>query len=361
LIAVTITGIGGHDHRNTQLDALADDLLAPLSPNRVLQPTNISCAYVGRFAPSPSGPLHAGSLVAAMASYLDARAHGGRWVLRMEDLDAPRVAAGAAQVILAQLRALGMHWDGDVLWQSGRTAAYQRAWTRLQAGGLLYPCGCTRREIADSMPPGVMFDAERPYSGACRAGLAPGRTPRAWRVQMPSGVVTFVDRCLGPQAQDVARAVGDVIVRRADGVWAYQLAVVVDDADAGVTDVVRGADLLGSTARQIRLAQLLGLPVPRYMHVPLVMDAVTGLKLSKQNGALAIDIRDTRTALAALQDAWRHLGFAPVRVRDVQAFWPQAVTQWARSRAIWVKPGKLPRTERVPAAVDASWPAPSHS
>jgi len=287
----------------------------------------ITSAYVGRFAPSPSGPLHAGSLATALASYLDARAHGGRWLLRMEDIDAPRMVAGAARIIMEQLRALGMPWDGDVVWQSGRTAAYQQAWARLQADGLLYPCGCTRREIADSALPGVSSDGERPYPGTCRAGLAPGRTARAWRVRMPAGVVVFHDRCLGLQAQDVARAVGDVIVRRADGLWAYQLAVVVDDADAGVTDVVRGADLLGSTARQIRLAQMLGLAIPRYLHVPLVMDAATGLKISKQNGAMPID---TSAPLAALQAAWRHLGFTCLPVRNVQAFWPQALAQWAQ-------------------------------
>jgi len=198
--------------------------------------------YTGRFAPSPSGPLHAGSLAAALASYLDARAHGGRWLLRIEDVDTPRVAPGADQIIMQQLQALGMRWDGEVVWQSERDAAYQRAWTRLREQGLLYPCACTRREIADSVLPGaddVGITGERPYPGTCRAGLPPGRAPRAWRVRIPAGVVSFTDRWLGEQTQDVALAVGDMIVRRADGLWAYQLAVVVDDADQGVTDIVR--------------------------------------------------------------------------------------------------------------------------
>jgi len=284
-------------------------------------------AYVGRYAPSPSGPLHAGSLVAALASYLDARAHGGRWLLRIEDIDTPRVAPGAAHLIMQQLQALGMRRDGDVLWQSRRDATYQRAWTRLQEQGLLYPCACTRREIADSALPGGAVAGARPYPGTCRAGLPPGRTPRSWRVRMPTGVVRFTDRWLGAQAQDVARTVGDMIVRRADGVWAYQLAVVVDDADQGVTDVVRGADLLASTARQIRLAHYFNVPVPRYLHVPLVIDTATGLKLSKQNGAPAID---TTQPLAALAAAWQHLGFAPLAADDLSSFWPQAIAHWAR-------------------------------
>jgi len=291
-----------------------------------------SPAYVGRFAPSPSGPLHGGSLVAALASYLDARAHGGRWLLRIEDVDTQRVAPGADHTIMQQLHALGMGWDGEVVWQSKRSACYRDAWTRLQGQGLLYPCACTRREIADSVLPGASMAGERPYPGTCRAGLPPGRAPRAWRVRMPTGAVTFTDRWLGERSEDVARAVGDMIVRRADGCWAYQLAVVVDDAEQGVTDVVRGADLLASTARQIRLAQCLSVAIPRYlipryMHVPLVIDAATGAKLSKQNGAPAID---TGKPLATLQAAWQHLGFAPLAASEVAAFWPQAIAQWAR-------------------------------
>ncbi|EJO27907.1 tRNA glutamyl-Q(34) synthetase GluQRS [Achromobacter marplatensis] len=287
--------------------------------------------YVGRFAPSPSGPLHAGSLVAALASWLDARAHGGRWLLRMEDVDTPRTVAGAADAIMAQLDALGLHWDGDVMWQSQRNAAYQSAFDTLAARGLIYGCGCTRREIADSALRGQTVpgaDGERPYPGTCRHGLPEGRQARAWRLRIPDGVEHFEDRWLGPQAQDVAQAVGDFALRRADGLWAYQLAVVVDDAEQGVTDVVRGADLLSSTARQRVLGRLLGLPPVRYLHVPLILDAASGLKLSKQNGAPAID---TQAPLAALQGAWRALGFAPLAANaDRGQFLREATAHWAR-------------------------------
>ena len=298
--------------------------------------------YTGRFAPSPSGPLHAGSLVAALASWLDARAQSGRWLVRIEDVDTPRTVAGADEVILAQLRALGLLWDGEIVWQSRRGALYQQAFDTLAARGLVYGCGCTRREIADSQAGTIGVDGERPYPGTCRNGLAPGRQARAWRVRLPlgrpeadeppqgaaspQGVEQFNDRWLGPQAQEVAAAVGDFVLKRADGLWAYQLAVVVDDAEQGVTDVVRGADLLGSTARQRVLRRLLGLPLPRMMHVPLVVDPATGLKLSKQNHAQAVD---TSRPLAALAQAWQSLGFAPLAVPDVPAFLAEAIARWA--------------------------------
>lgn len=286
--------------------------------------------YVGRFAPSPSGPLHAGSLVAALASWLDARAHGGRWLLRIEDVDTPRTVPGAAERIMAQLEALGLSWDGEIMWQSSRGGAYQAAFDALAARGLIYGCGCTRREIADSAlrgqtQPGA--DGERPYPGTCRNGLPEGRQARAWRVRLPEGVERFEDRWLGPQEQDVARAVGDMALRRADGLWAYQLAVVVDDAAQGVTDVVRGADLLSSTARQRVLGRLLGLPPVRYLHVPLILDAGSGLKLSKQNGAPPID---TGAPLEALKGAWAALGFEPFPADDRAAFLREATARWAR-------------------------------
>ncbi|CAB3856973.1 tRNA glutamyl-Q(34) synthetase GluQRS [Achromobacter deleyi] len=285
--------------------------------------------YIGRFAPSPSGPLHAGSLVAALASWLDARAHDGRWLLRIEDVDTPRTVPGAAEFIMQQLRALGLHWDGDVIWQSQRGDAYQAAFDALAARGLVYGCGCTRREIADSAlrgqaAPGA--DGERPYPGTCRHGLPPGREARAWRLVMPDGLERFDDRWLGPQEQDVAQAVGDIALKRADGLWAYQLAVVVDDGFQDVTDVVRGADLLSSTARQRVLGRLLGLPPVRYLHVPLILDPASGLKLSKQNGAPPIDID---APLASLQAAWRALGFAPLAADNVVAFLRGATAGWA--------------------------------
>ena len=285
--------------------------------------------YVGRFAPSPSGPLHAGSLATALASWLDARAQGGRWLLRIEDVDTPRTVPGAAEVIMGQLHALGLDWDGDIMWQSRRGDAYQAAFDALAAQGLIYGCGCTRREIADSAlrgqtAPGA--DGERPYPGTCRHGLPQGRQARAWRLRVPDGVERFEDRWLGPQEQDVAQAVGDFALRRADGLWAYQLAVVVDDGAQGVTDVVRGADLLSSTARQRVLGRLLGLPALRYLHVPLILDPASGLKLSKQNGAPAIDVS---APLAALQDAWRALGFAPLPAAGVAPFLREATARWA--------------------------------
>lgn len=284
--------------------------------------------YRGRFAPSPSGPLHAGSLVAALASWLDARAHRGQWLLRIEDIDTPRIQAGASETIMAQLPALGLHWDGDILWQSQRDAAYRQAFAILMSQTLIYGCGCTRREIADSAlrgQSGTLSD-ERPYSGICRQGLAPGRQARAWRLTVPAGIERFEDRWLGAQSQDVAHAVGDFVLKRADGLWAYQLAVVVDDSAQGVTYVVRGQDLLSSTARQRVLARLLGLPQVRVMHVPLRLDPATGLKLSKQNAAPAID---TSQPLSALMDAWQALGFASFDANTPDAFLSQATAYWA--------------------------------
>ena len=255
----------------------------------------------GRFAPSPTGPLHFGSLVAAAASWLDARAAGGRWRLRIEDLDRPRVQPAAADEILRALEALGFEWDGEVICQSTRQALYREALERLHSH--TYLCGCSRREIADSSL-GLAVDGARIYPGTCRGGLAPGRPARALRVRVPDDEIRFVDRVQGPQAQVLSRDVGDFVLSRADGLIAYQLAVVVDDAAQGVTDVVRGADLLDSTARQIFLQRLLGAPTPRYLHVPVAVNA-RGEKLSKQTGARAIDPRRPAEEIAA---ALRFLG-----------------------------------------------------
>ena len=291
--------------------------------------------YVGRFAPSPSGPLHLGSAVAGLASYLDAKAAGGRWLLRIEDIDTPRVVAGADKVILNQLHTLGLHWDGGIMYQSQRSSAYQAAFDGLLNDGKLYPCGCTRKEIADSATicQGGFPTGERPYAGTCRNGLAPGKPAKAWRLRVEPGVMSFEDRWCGPQHQDVAQQVGDFIVRRADGLWAYQLAVVVDDAEQGITDIVRGQDLLTSTGRQQWLASLLGHPSPRVMHVPLITDA-HGLKLSKQNGAAALDLSKP---LETLQAAWRALGFEKLETSTPETFLRLATEHWA-SR--W-KPGRL--------------------
>jgi len=248
--------------------------------------------YVGRFAPSPTGPLHFGSLVAALASWLDARAAEGRWLVRIEDLDAPRALPGAADDILRTLDRLGLGWDGPVVYQSRRSASYKAALESLDT----YWCGCTRREIADSSI-GRASDGAQIYPGTCRAGLAPGRTPRALRVRTGGEEIAFTDRVQGPQRQVLEREIGDFVLLRADGQFAYQLAVVVDDAEQGVTDVVRGADLLDSTPRQIFLQRLLGYPMPRYLHVPAAVNQA-GEKLSKQTGARPVDIKRKAEELA---------------------------------------------------------------
>jgi glutamyl-Q tRNA(Asp) synthetase len=288
--------------------------------------------YVGRFAPSPTGPLHAGSMVAALASWLDARAHRGRWLLRIEDLDPPREQPGASAAIVSTLAALGLHWDGEPQLQSQRGDRYRAALDALIASGHAYPCGCTRREIADSqrrVGRGPVRHGETPYPGTCRHGLPPGREARAWRLRVPPEAVTFDDRWLGAQRQDVAFEVGDFVLKRADGLWSYQLAVVVDDDAQGVTDVVRGDDLLGSTARQIVLARALGLTSPRWLHLPIVVGP-DGEKLSKQNGAAAVD---ASRPLEVLGTALRHLGIVPPPAQGIVGWLADATLRWSRSRA----------------------------
>jgi len=251
--------------------------------------------HTGRFAPSPTGPLHFGSLVSALASWLDARAAGGRWLVRIEDLDPPREQPGAADDILRTLERLGLDWDGPVVFQSHRKPFYEAAIEKLKKH--TYWCGCTRREVADSSL-GLAADGAQVYPGTCRNGLPPGRQPRSLRMKV-SGSIDFVDRVQGPQRQNLESEVGDFVLLRADGQFAYQLAVVVDDAAQGVTDVVRGADLLGSTARQIVLQRLLGVRTPRYLHIPAAIDAA-GEKLSKQTGARPVAEEDLRRALVFL-------------------------------------------------------------
>src|SRR5688572_24246508 len=241
--------------------------------------------YRGRFAPSPTGPLHFGSLVAAVGSFLEARTRGGDWLVRMEDLDPPRVAPGAAGDILRTLRACGMEWDGAVACQSARSEAYHAALHRLREQGKVYPCACSRREVADSAVAGVDGPV---YPGTCRAGLPDGKTARALRVDTRGAAVAFDDAVQGHIEHDLEREFGDFVLYRADDVYAYQLAVVVDDAEQGITDVVRGADLLGSTPRQIHLQKLLGLGGPGYVHLPVAVNAA-GEKLSKQTYAPPVD------------------------------------------------------------------------
>jgi glutamyl-Q tRNA(Asp) synthetase len=285
--------------------------------------------YTGRFAPSPTGLLHAGSLVAALASWLDARAQSGQWLVRIEDVDTPRCVPGADQAILQQLAACDLAPDGPVLRQSQRGDVYAAALQCLVAKGWAYPCGCSRKEIESAQA--VARHSAAVYPGTCRNGLN-GKTARAWRlnvqyVQVALGLPAIThwrDRRLGPQQQNVAEEVGDFVLRRADGLWAYQLAVVVDDAAQGITHVVRGQDLADNTARQIVLQQALELPTPQYLHTPLVLGA-NGEKLSKQNGSVALDLSDP---LSALGQAALALGLPASPSQH--NFLTQAQTAWTR-------------------------------
>lgn len=265
--------------------------------------------YRGRFAPSPTGPLHAGSLVAALASWLDAKAHQGKWLVRIEDVDTPRCVPGADKIILQQLANCGLLPDETPVYQSQRSSLYQQALDRLVQQGLAYPCGCTRQDIERALAAAGHpreRHGELVYPGTCRNGLN-GRAARAWRLRTAAygesvggegAEVIWHDRLAGRQSQNVSREVGDFVLKRADGLWAYQLAVVVDDAEQGITDIVRGLDLADNTARQILLQRALGLPTPRYLHTPLVLGA-NGEKLSKQNDAKPLDVSDPVTALNA--------------------------------------------------------------
>ena len=293
--------------------------------------------YTGRFAPSPTGPLHAGSLVAALASWLDARAHQGHWLVRIEDVDTPRCVPGAAQAILEQLHTCGLLPDGLVLWQSQRSHAYDNALNHLVQAGWAYPCGCSRKDIEDAQAALGQRPARHSaavYPGTCRDGLH-GKPARAWRLNVQRVIddlqlsvpLTWHDRWLGDPCQDVSQDVGDFVLKRADGLWAYQLAVVVDDAAQSVTHVVRGADLADNTARQVLLQHALGLPTPSYLHTPLVLGD-NGEKLSKQNGAQALDLGDP---LAALNEAAGVLGLPQVRTTPKQAL-QQWVASWPLPR-----------------------------
>lgn len=302
--------------------------------------------YRGRFAPSPTGPLHAGSLAAALASWLDARAHGGRWLVRIEDVDTPRCIAGADLAILSQLASCGLLPDEPPTWQSHRGASYEAALSRLVASGQAYPCACTRSDIARALQAAGQpreRHGEWVYPGTCRperGGLG-DRPGRSMRLRIPDGTqIAWTDRRLGRQEQDLARGVGDFVLHRADGLWAYQLSVVVDDAAQGITDVVRGEDLVDNTPRQLQLQRLLGLPTPRYMHTPLVLGA-DGVKLSKQNGAVAVDLGDPA---AALRDAAAVLGV--FCAAQTPADWlAEAVARW---HARWGSSDGMMRSPATP-------------
>ncbi|MBI2733050.1 MAG: tRNA glutamyl-Q(34) synthetase GluQRS [Aquabacterium sp.] len=291
--------------------------------------------YIGRFAPSPTGPLHAGSLVAALASWLDARAHGGTWLVRIEDVDLPRCVPGADQLILQQLATCGLIPDAPPVYQSQRGALYQNALDQLVASGHAYPCGCTRADIAQANAALGLIKprhGDLVYPGTCRPdrGGLQGKPARAWRLQVPDApadLIHWQDRRLGPQSQHMATAVGDFVIKRADGLWAYQLAVVVDDAAQGITDIVRGADLCDNTPRQILLQQWLGLPTPRYLHTPLVLGD-NGEKLSKQNGATPLALQ---APIDTLETAGVALGLGAIKAGSVPDWLTRALEQW-RSR-----------------------------
>ena len=280
--------------------------------------------YRGRFAPSPTGPLHFGSLVAAVGSYLDAKHHQGKWLVRIEDLDTPRTVKDAADEILSTLEAYGLHWDENIIYQSQRTAAYEKAFHQLKEAGAVYPCACSRKEIADSA---LHRGDELGYPGTCRNGIAQGKTARAWRVRVNDITINFTDRLQGNITQDLATEIGDFVVLRADGLFAYQLAVVLDDAAQGITDVVRGADLLYSTPRQIYLQRLLGLTTPAYMHLPVAVNA-QGEKLSKQTLAQPVG---KNNAVSRLFDALVFLHQQPpaeLRLSKVEEMLGWAAVNW---------------------------------
>ncbi len=322
--------------------------MARIVQHRAVDP--VARNYRGRFAPSPTGPLHFGSLVCAVGSYLEARINRGTWLVRIEDVDLPRTVAGAADDILQTLERLGLCWDETVLYQSQRTEAYREALQQLQRSGMAYPCACSRREIADSALRGIEGQV---YPGTCRKGLAAGAPARAWRVRTDSmpvavkgeesalgevvrpalparqsvrlksgGIIEFNDALQGRITQHLESEIGDFVVLRADGLFAYQLAVVVDDAFQNITHVVRGADLLASTPRQIHLQQMLGLATPAYLHLPVVVNA-QGEKLSKQTLAAAVDVRDASAVLVRALEILRQQ--PPV---DLASCKPAEILEW---------------------------------
>jgi glutamyl-Q tRNA(Asp) synthetase len=291
---------------------------------------NFPTPYRGRFAPSPTGPLHFGSLVTAVGSYLDARACGGEWLLRIEDLDAPRTVPAAVDGIFRTLEGFGFEWDGEVVFQSRRLDLYHAALVRLQLAGQVYPCSCSRREIAASAARRSV-DGGLLYPGTCRAGVRAGAAARAWRLRVPDREIVFCDRIQGEARQNLARQVGDFVLLRADGQYAYQLAVVVDDAAQGINAIVRGVDLLDSTARQLWLQQCLGFPAPSHAHLPVAINP-TGEKLSKQTRAPAVD---PTQGPALLSRALRFLGQPVPGEAEKMAradFWHWAIDLWRLSR-----------------------------
>jgi len=307
--------------------------------------------YRGRFAPSPTGPMHAGSLASALGSWLDARAKQGTWLVRIEDLDTPRCIAGMDQRILAQLQACGLTWDEEVIWQSQQLTVYQKALETLYSDRQIYSCTCSRQQISSALGRQGKLRArnqEQVYPGTCRHGhvwqaqLPEAMSPSAWRLALkPNQAIRFTDAEFGQQEQDLNRDVGDFVLRRADGIVAYQLAVVVDDARQGITHIVRGADLLSNTARQIYLQSILGYTTPEYRHLPLVLDS-HGEKLSKQTQATEINTASDAAVLQALQAAALHLGLSGMRNGQ-----DQTIAEWLlRATHAWTDRTKqLNRTQ----------------
>jgi len=300
-------------------------------------------AYRGRFAPSPTGPLHFGSLVAATGSYLDARANGGEWLVRIEDIDAPRTVPGAAEGILKTLEGFGFEWDGEVVFQSRRIDLYHAALVRLQLAGHVYPCSCSRSEIAAATSR-HSIDGGLVYPGTCRAGLKDGAAARAWRLRVPDREFVFHDRIQGECRQNLERDVGDFVLLRADGQYAYQLAVVVDDAVQGVNSIVRGVDLLDSTVRQAWLQLRLELPEPRYAHLPVAVNQA-GEKLSKQTHAAAVLPEQGTAVLARVLRFLGHHVPEELGRASTSEFWSWAIGEWSIAKVPAVRaifPGSVP-------------------
>ncbi|MGB1581252.1 MAG: tRNA glutamyl-Q(34) synthetase GluQRS [Nevskiales bacterium] len=288
---------------------------------------------IGRFAPTPSGPPHFGTLLAAIASFLHARAQGAQWLLRVENLDPPREVTGAADEMLFTLDSLGLHWDGEVMYQAQRFDAYQAALEQLLIERKAFPCACSNKNLANAKrgEEGVI------YPGTCRHGLAPDQHAHSYRAAVGHTRIAFTDKVQGQITQNLETEIGDFVIRRGDGFFAYQLAVVVDDAAQGISQVVRGADLLGSTARQIHLQQLLGYPTPEYLHIPVVLDK-GGNKLSKSEGAAAIN---PRNPVACWQQALTLLGQAPPpELLAVSELREWAVANWC--------PERIPKVRELP-------------
>ncbi|MDL2284715.1 tRNA glutamyl-Q(34) synthetase GluQRS [Oxalobacter sp. OttesenSCG-928-P03] len=291
--------------------------------------------YRGRFAPSPTGPLHFGSLVAAAGSYLDARANDGEWLVRMEDVDGPRCRPEYDKAIMLALEAYGFMWNGTVMRQSDRPEAYRAALDSLKNKDLVYPCACTRKEISDSA---IAKDGAHIYPGTCAAGLSDGRASRSWRMRVAGERITFTDLVQGVVSQDLEKEIGDFVLLRADGFFAYQLAVVVDDAEQGITRIVRGADLLDSTPRQICLQHHLGVAFTEYAHLPVAVNAA-GEKLSKQTLAKPLD---GKNPVADLMAVFGFLGMTSLKGNDtsVDDLWNQAIRLWSLD--------KVPKVRTIP-------------